>query len=218
MVELDYDVYKYPRSPHLPNSPGATDDDKFMKPAGLKNLASGIELVTTEKMDGGNISLYRDYYHGRSLDSGTHSWETVSKALWASVRHSIPKGWRVSCESLYARRSVSYDHLEGYLYVFGVMDENKQVLGWDMVEEVAKELQLPLVPVLYRGTDFKEATNVWFNTMDTEASEGFVVRNAADFAYKDFGLNLGKWVRADHVRTAADWRHRDDFKLNKLAE
>lgn len=216
--QIGYDIYKYPRSPHLPTSPGATEDDKHVTPAGLKNLKSGIELVTTEKMDGGNISLYRDYYHGRSLDSGTHAWETVSKALWANVRHQIPEGWRVSCESLYARRSVSYDHLEGFLYVFGVMDENKQVLGWDMVEMVAKDLGLPLVPVLYRGTDFDEASNVWFNTMDTEKSEGFVVRNANDFPVKRFGENLAKWVRPNHVRTAADWRYRDDFAVNKLAE
>lgn len=217
MEKFGYDIYKYPRSPHLPNSPGATDDDKFIKSAGLKNLSSGIELVTTEKMDGGNISLYRDYYHGRSLDSGTHAWETVSKSLWASVRHSIPEGWRVSCESMYARRSVSYDHLEGFLYVFGVMDENKQVLRWDMVEEIAHELNLPLVPLLYRGTDFNTASNIWFDAMNDEISEGFVVRNAGEFHYSEFGDNLAKYVRANHARTVADWRHRDDFAVNKLS-
>lgn len=212
----EYAVYKYPRTPHLPESLTATADDKHVTLETLKFLQSGIPLVVTEKMDGGNISLYRDYYHGRSLDSGTHSWETVSKRLWAETRHLIPAGWRVSCESLYARRSVSYDHLEGFLYVFGVMDENRNVLDWETVELVAQELGLPLVPVLYRGNSFKEACAAWGEQLNDKVSEGYVIRNAGSFPSAEFESNVAKMVRENHVRTNADWRHRDDFGLNKL--
>ena len=40
---------KYPRTPHLPFSEGATSDDKWMSPSGLAHLRSGIDLVVTEK-------------------------------------------------------------------------------------------------------------------------------------------------------------------------
>lgn len=210
-------LYKYPRTPHLPTSPGATSDDKWSSPAALSHLSSGIELVTTEKMDGGGLSFYRDAFHGRSLDSGTHAWDTQARALWAQVRFDIPEGWRISGESMYARRSVSYDNLPGVFIVFGIWDETNTLLDFDSMTEWAGLLNLPVVPLLYRGTDFVEATTIWSRTHDSDSSEGFVVRDAGRIAYEDFGNKVSKMVRANHVRTNADWRHRDDFALNTFA-
>ncbi|MGC5412734.1 RNA ligase family protein, partial [Streptomyces sp. DT225] len=56
----------YPRTPHLPWSPGATSDDVRM--TDLAALA-GTEVVVTEKLDGENTTLYADGLHARSLDS-----------------------------------------------------------------------------------------------------------------------------------------------------
>lgn len=208
---------KYPRTPHLPQSLGATSDDKYASKETLDYLRSGIELVVTEKVDGGNLSLYPDYFHGRSLDSGTHAWDTLARQLWARVRFDIPEGWRVSCESMYARRSVAYDNLPGPLLVFGIWDETNTLLDWDATQEWAEMLELPVVRTLYRGTDFNEAVIAWGKVLNDQISEGFVLRDAGRIAYSDFDKRFAKFVRADHVRTAADWRHRDDFALNGFA-
>lgn len=207
---------KYPRTAHLPTSPGATSDDKFITKSGLDTLRSASEFLVTEKMDGGNVTMTRNHFFARSLDSGTHSWDTPAKALWASVRFQIPEGWRVSGESLYARRSVGYDSLPGFYMVFGVWDDKDDLLDWDFTEEFAAELGLPVVPTLYRGDDFDEAVAAWEKQKDTTVSEGFVLRDAGTIAEKDFRSKVAKFVRAGHVTTSADWRHRDDFALNGI--
>lgn len=210
----EYDLYSYPRTPHLDFSPGATSDDKYASPETLNFLSSGIEITVTEKMDGGNLSLYRDYFHGRSLDSGTHSWDTFAKQIWSQVRFDIPAGWRVSCESMYARRSVAYENLLSPLYIIGIWNADNVLLSWDDTVVWAELIGLPTVPLLYRGTDFKVASKVWFEKHDSETSEGFVIRNAGEIPYEKFAENFSKFVRADHVRTNASWRHRNDFELN----
>ena len=52
----------YPRTPHLPWSPGATPDDVR---AGDPGALRGREVVVTEKLDGENTTLYRDGMHAR---------------------------------------------------------------------------------------------------------------------------------------------------------
>jgi len=214
---MDTQLVKYPKTSHLPHSPGMTDDDKRISLAGLSYLQSGIELVVTEKMDGGNVTFYRDAFHGRSLDSGTHAWDTYARALWAQVRHDIPTGWRLSGESMYARRSVAYENLPGVYIMFGIWDDRNMLLGWDETVEWANLLGLPTPPVLYRGNDYEEAILAWSRQRDQEHSEGFVLRDAGRFSYADFSTHISKWVRAQHIRTSDSWRHRDDFPVNTFA-
>src|SRR5690625_4496339 len=66
---------KYPRTPHLPWSPGCADDDRIISAESLRVL-DALPTVITEKMDGGNITLMRDAMYARSVDSGTPVWET----------------------------------------------------------------------------------------------------------------------------------------------
>lgn len=208
------ELYKYPRTPHLPISPGATSDDKFASTEAIRFLKSGIELIVTEKMDGGNLTFGPDFFHARSLSSGTHHWDTAAKALWSEIHNEIPEGWRISGESMCARRSVSYENLPGPYIVFGIWDENNNILDWDSMVEWCELFDLPHAPVIYRGNDFNKATAEWFKKYDSESSEGFVVRNAGSFAYEDFADNICKWVRKNHVRTSATWRNRTDYALN----
>lgn len=208
------DLYKYPRTPHLPFSPGATSDDKHASKETIEFLKSGIELVVSEKLDGGNISMYHDAFHGRSLTSGTHAWDTATKAMWAEIHNEIPEGWRISGESMYARRSVAYDSLPGVFIVFGIWNEKNNLITWDEMEEWCDLLGLPHVPVIYRGTDYNKAVEAWGEKYDSESSEGFVVRNAGEFSYDEFSKNMAKFVRKNHIRTSADWRHRSDFAVN----
>jgi len=206
--------YKYPRTPHLPFSEGMTNDDKMAGDETLAYLKSGIELVVTEKLDGGNVSLYPDYFHARSLDSGTHAWDTLAKRVWSQVRFDIPQGWRITGESLQARRSIAYDNLAGPLYVFGIWDETNTLLSFDDMRDFAEILELPVVPVLYRGTSYKNAVKAWSQNLTVENSEGFVIRDSGRIPYEDFGKRVSKFVRANHVQTEASWRNRDDFALN----
>lgn len=208
---------KYPRTPHLPTSPGSTSDDKWATSEALTHLASGIELVISEKMDGGNYSMSRSGSYARSLDSGTHSWDTKAKAKWAEIRWDIPEGWRISGESLYARRSVAYEGLKDIYLVFGIWDETNTLLDWDSTVEYAELLNLSTVPLLYRGNDFKRATSVWNELKDESLSEGFVMRSAGRIPYNQFSNNVAKWVRANHVTTDANWRRRDDWDINSIA-
>ena len=55
-------VEKYPRTFHLPDSPGATADDKVQHDL---SWLDG-ELVVTEKLDGGNLTFTRDAMYARS--------------------------------------------------------------------------------------------------------------------------------------------------------
>lgn len=208
------DKFKYPSTPHLPGSGSMTKDDSSASRETLQLLKSGIELIVTEKMDGGNISLYHDDFHARSLDAKAQPWDFAAKAKWAEIRYSIPDGIRISGESVHARRSVAYDGLAGPILVFGVW-RGRELLSWDETEAIAGELGLPLVPVLYRGSDFEEALTAWGESGRTaDDSEGFVVRDAGSYSADDFALHMAKWVRENHVRTSADWRKRSDFERN----
>jgi hypothetical protein len=85
----------YPRTPHLPWSPGASSDDvRVADPAGLR----GAEVVVTEKLDGENTTLYRDGLHARSPDSAHHPSRAWVKALQGRIGPAIPPGWRVCGE------------------------------------------------------------------------------------------------------------------------
>ena len=204
---------KYPRTFHLPDSPGATQDDKVQHDL---SWLDG-ELVVTEKLDGGNLTFTRDAMFGRSVDSGTQPWDRPAKALWAMTSYRIPDDWRVCGESMWARRSIAYSDLPGVFIVFGIWDETNTLLGWDDTVDWANRLELPVVPVLYRGGSLSEARAAWAAQRDAETSEGFVVRAAGRIPADRFPHQVLKWVRAGHVRTPDSWRHRDDFPVNEFA-
>ena len=64
--------FKYPRTLHLPFSPGTTSDDKMLTAKHTIDLYQGKHILITEKMDGENTKLYNDYLHARSLDCRHH--------------------------------------------------------------------------------------------------------------------------------------------------
>ena len=123
---------KYPRTPHLPWSPGASSDDVWIDTFAL---FEGSEVVITEKMDGENTTLYADHIHARSLDSRHHPSRSWVKGLHQSIAHLIPAGWRICGENLYARHSVGYEALPSYFMVFSIWDEHNHCLGWEQTVE-----------------------------------------------------------------------------------
>jgi hypothetical protein len=95
---------KYPRTPHLPWSPGRSNDDVVI--ASISSLSRLEELVVTEKLSGENTTLYRDYLHSRSLDYQPHPSRDWIKRLQAQIRFDIPENFRVCGENVSAKHSI----------------------------------------------------------------------------------------------------------------
>ncbi|WCD84676.1 hypothetical protein KPP03845_100999 [Streptomyces xanthophaeus] len=189
----------YPRTPHLPWSPGAASDD--VRADGFAGLA-GREVVVTEKLDGENTTLYRDGLHARSLDSAHHPSRAWVKGLQGRIGTGIPEGRRVCGENLYARHSLPYGELDSWFYGFSVWD-GEHCLDWDQGVRFLRGLGIPTPPVLWRGT-FDERVLRRLK-LDTTRQEGYVVRTVAGFTRADFGRCVAKWVRPGHVRTGTHW-------------
>jgi len=199
---------KYPRTPHLPWSPGATSDDKFIED--MSTLTSASSVVVTEKVDGENTTLTRDHVHARSLDSRDHPSRHWVKGLWSTIRHEIPEGFKICGENLWAVHSIEYRSLPSYFLVFAVFDE-ETVLSWEDTVAVAEMLGLHTVPVLYRGP-WNEAAVRACMTGDAGSrcggeQEGYVVRVASSFLTSGFGTHVAKYVRNGHVQTDQHWMH-----------
>ncbi len=192
--------YKYPRTPHLPWSPGATADDRFRPNL---NAFIGTEVVVTEKMDGENSSLYCDGLHARSLDSRHHPSRDWLKAFHHRIAWQIPPGWRICGENLYARHSIAYKALKSYFYGFSLWNADNGCMSWDETLEWFARLGIAAPPVLYRGL-FDEA-RLRALRLDLERQEGYVLRLADSFAFSAFDRSVAKWVRPHHVQTEQHW-------------
>jgi len=196
------DHYKYPRTPHLPWSPGSTEDD--IRKTTLSSFQDH-EIVVTEKMDGENTTLYCDYSHARSLDSRHHSSRDWLKTWHNSFAHSIPVGWRICGENLYAQHSIAYEKLVSYFYGFSIWNEDNICLSWFETLEWFEMLGVQPVNELYRGPWDEEMLRDL--TIDTDKSEGYVVRVSGEFSYSQFNQCIAKWVRTGHVQSEKHWMH-----------
>lgn len=191
---------KYPRTPHLGSSPGASSDDVWSQAH-----FSEQDIVITEKMDGENTTLYSDHLHARSLDSRHHPSRSWVKGLHQRIKHLIPKGWRICGENCYARHSIEYKALESYFLVFSIWDEQNMCLSWAQTKEWCALLGLAHVPVLYEGPWATQCVAQVLDTMNLDEQEGVVVRVTQSFSFEQFGTHLAKWVRPNHVRTSTHW-------------
>jgi len=212
-------LFKYPRTSHLPYSPGTHSDDRLLKD--VEHLM-GLEVIVTEKMDGENTSMYSDHIHARSMDSIDHPSRHFVKGVWGGIRHMIPEGWRVCGENLFAKHSIFYDNLESYFQVYSIWNNDNMALSWIDTEKMCKDLGLKTVPVLHTPFIFDKVTNsvlkLHGDNLNTNKMEGFVIRNTKSFHYQDFDVNVAKWVRAKHVQTSDHWMSQKIIpnKLKKL--
>ena len=203
VLHLFTDRVKHPRTFHLPWSPGLTDDDRVMPDA--KALAAG-EVVVTAKMDGEQTSMYRDGFHARSATYKAHPSRNWLWGVHRQIGHEIPEGWRICGENLYAVHSIKYAHLTTHFMVHSVWDEKNECLAWDEVEEWAAMLDLQTVPVLWRGPWDEAAVRACETSeLAGDECEGYVVRVARRFRYREFPRAVGKYVRAGHVRPHGRW-------------
>lgn len=201
---------KYPRTFHFPWSPGATADDRIM---GDPDAAfGGTEIVVTEKLDGENTTLYRDYLHARSLDSAPHRSRDFVKALHGRIAIDIPEGWRICGENLYGVHSIAYEALPAYFLVFSIWNAQNECLPWDETVLWAQLLGLHVAPVLYRGPWNEAAVRALDGVTASQLGgnrEGYVARLAGGFHYRKFHQSVAKYVRKDHVQTDDHWSTRE---------
>lgn len=206
---------KYPRTYHLPMSPGMNDDDRMLK---NMEIFRNKDIVITEKMDGENTTIYSDgYLHARSVDGRNHWSRDWAKNFAQGFAYDLPDDWRVCAENLYAKHSIKYEDLSSYLMGFSIW-KGMECLSWDETLEWFTLLGITPVPVLYRGIyDEKEIEKIITDINGrSETVEGFVLRDAGPFMWGNFRNNVGKYVRKDHVRTATHWFHGNANEINGI--
>ncbi len=195
-------MHKYPRTFHLPWSPGLRNDDRKVET--LETIFSAKSIVITEKLDGENTTMTPEICHARSLDSGPHPSRTVVRALHGEIKHMIPQGMRICGENMYAVHSIKYDALQSYFLVFNIW-QNEICLSWEDTLEWCELLGLKTVPILWEGPPDPEIIHNFHRLIDPQTQEGFVIRAAGQFTLEDFQKNTVKWVRANHIQTDEHW-------------
>lgn len=197
---------KYPRTYHLPWSPGVLKDDRVL---GSISYFVNKRVIVTVKMDGENTTLYSDYIHARSIDSKNHGSRDWVKRFHGEMSFNIPEGYRVCGENLYAKHSIHYNNLESYFLMFSIWNDKNVCLSWDETKEWAELLNVKMVPVIYDGIwNEEEIKKLYSSEFNGDLCEGYVVRLAESFPYGAFRNSVAKYVRAGHVGTHAHWaRH-----------
>ena len=207
---------KYPRTYHIPFSPGRTNDDKVLKDRWFENY-KGKEIVILEKLDGENISINRYDCFARSHGAPTRSPWSINiwgkDGVFSKVYDKIGENEWIYGDNLYGEHSIHYSKLPSYYHIFAVRDDEKYIFySWDDVKLTADILSLPTVPELWRGVieseeQLKQLVEKFVSQPSVygDTREGVVIRNAGEFPVDEFSNNVCKWVRPNHVQTDEHW-------------
>lgn len=196
---------KYPRTPHVPWSPGISSDDIRANQSSLSELLSRGSVVITEKMDGESTTMYRDHIHARSIDSAHHQSRSRVKQIHSEICHLIPEGWRVCGENMQAEHSIHYEQLLDWFLVFSIWTAENHCLDWGNTLDWIELLGLRPVPILFQGDIDLNYLQEMHGSLDLSKQEGFVIRSYQSFDFAAFSKNVFKWVRRDHVETDQHW-------------
>lgn len=203
---------KYPRTYHLPFSPGATNDDKIMD---SYDHFHDQEIVISQKFDGSNVCLEREHCFARTHSGPpTHASFDMFKSLHAGIKSMIPESFQIFGEWLYAKHSIHYHDLPGYLMIFGIR-YNDVWLSWEETELWAEELGISTVTVEFIGktNDLESLIN---KLMKEESlygeKEGMVVRFSREFNDENFSTHCSKYVREHHIQTSDHWKDQEIVK------
>lgn len=200
----DKNIYKYPRTFHLPWSPGASSDDKMLKSV---DCFKGKKVVVTEKMDGENTTLYNNFIHARSIEGySSHESRSWMKTFHASICHDIPENYRICGENLFAKHSIEYNDLTSYFQGFSIFNDKNICLSWKETLEYFELLNITPVKTLFED-NFDVLENTLKNYIMPSYTEGYVVRLYDEFKYSDFSRSCAKYVRKNHVQTNDHWKY-----------
>ena len=201
---------KYPGTPHWPWSPaiGRAEDvhpnpDRFV----------GEDVVVTEKLDGGNTLLHAGKVYARSVSAPSEGkWMAMVKKHHAWKVHE-PDVWLYG-EDVYGVHSIEYEPVaeQATFHAFALRDGACAFAPFAEVEAYAKQREIPVVPVLFRGR-FRSVAGIraFMEQAHGEPSalggerEGVVMRLARGFAAAEFQDNVCKSVRPEHVQSDEHW-------------
>ena len=203
-------VPKYPSTPYWPWSPSlGRDDDVHPNPERFVEHA----VVVTEKLDGGNTLLHDGRVYARSVSAPSGSkWMAMVKKHHA---------WRVTGpevylygEDVYGVHSIEYEPVaeQQTFHAFALRSGDGRFGSFAEVEEYARDRDIPVVPVLFRGC-FRSVAEIreFVDRAHSEPSalggerEGVVLRLARGFPAAEFQNNVCKSVRVGHVQTDEHW-------------
>jgi hypothetical protein len=214
-------IKKYPRTFHLSFSKGCTNDDKMLD---TDDYFLHKEIIITSKLDGSNFCITNKECFARSHNGPpTHKSFDWAKAFHNQIKFTIPDNLIIYAEYLFAKHSIHYNNLPHYLFVFNILDLDKnEWLSWKNLEKISQQLSIPTVPILYKGiiSSNKDLQNLCLSLMkekefEDNEREGVVIRTIDSFKEKDFDFSIGKMVRFNHVQTSDHWKHQEIVK-NKL--
>ena len=208
---------KFPSIPYLSSSPNIDQNDTT-----VNYTLDGKEVIITEKMDGENCCMYNGKIFARThTHEATHESFTPIKQMYKqkilpmNEVYNIPDHYMLFGENMTGIHSIEYDRLENYFYLFGIFDANTHVwLGWNDVERIAKNIDVPTVPVIFKGVSDEKQIKTMMdkrikgrsNCSSSIGPEGFVVRTAYAFVNSKFSTNIFKYVRHNHKQTDETWR------------
>lgn len=211
---------KYPRTYHVPFSPGATSDDKRLSEDDFLKHFAHKRLIFTEKLDGENSAITHFDCYARSHGAPTRSPWSIN--LWGDdgimwrVKDSLGEDETIYGENLYGEHSIHYDRLTDYFHIFAA--NNGYVwYSWDDVELMGRILNLPTVPFLGTGyvttvEELKDIIEAYMKEPSAygDTKEGIVIRTADEFPVlvdgkSVFHEHVCKYVRANHVQTDEHW-------------
>ena len=201
---------KYPKTPYWPWSPSIGRDDAVHRDP---SRFVGEPVVATEKLDGGNTLLHAGKVYARSVAAPSEGkWMAMVKKHHAWKVHE--PGVRLYGEDIYGVHSIEYEPVPEHatFYAFALRDSAGAFASFAEVEAYARQREIPVVPVLFKGR-LRSVVEIraFFKHTHRETSmlggerEGVVLRLARGFPASEFSNNVCKSVRPGHVQTEEHW-------------
>ena len=201
---------KYPKTPYWPDSPSIGRGDA-VHPDPCRFV--GVPVVVTEKLDGGNTLLHAGRVYGRSVVGPSEGkWMAMVKKHHA-WKVNEPDVWLYG-EDIYGVHSIEYGPVPEHqtFYAFSLRDRDGAFASFAELEAYAKQREIPVVPVVFKGR-FRAVAEIraFVERAHGEPSvlggerEGIVLRLARGFPAEEFPINVCKSVRHGHVQTDEHW-------------
>lgn len=188
---------RYPRTFVLPWSEAMSKGDRRL--ASLRALEA-TDVVATEKLDGQNVTLYRDCVMFRNIAARTHPSRAWLDRFWEERRDRIPEGWRICGEYVFLSHFVTYTELESYFIGFSVWNDANTCLSWSDTARFLEELGIARARVLYAGCCCPQSIHEAWTRNGAHQSEGYVVRTAGAISLRQFKTHVGKFIRDGYVQ------------------